>query len=323
MKLTQFLKLKKAVDALDPDIIRKRLRQLDARLLDKGIPFEPQNTAITQEGIFYIEPESGIATKVIAYVSDYQTNLTDAQRSILAPEGYTDKSSIEKFHSYHLMQCNTLMVSERDGWREPYRITKRTDGRLYYRITSIPDKKKKIDAEIYQVIKQQQLYVCKYCFWKAASILDGAQGEKREDFQAKHFFDVNLLHSWNSLGLLSKDFGFTKDMYPEDWLEICRIRKAQVGYRCEMCCEDLSEERLKPYLCVYPTDHVVDHEGYLRLECVCVSCLADLPAYADVKARDEYRAYRMIRGLPLEEEEKTRHDDVLALLREDSESGAP
>lgn len=317
MKLTQFHKLRRAVDALDPDLIRKRLKKLDAQLLDKGLPFDPANTVVTQEGIFYIEPESGIATKVMTYISDFPAELSEAQRKMLSPEGYSDKESIERFHPYHLMQCNTLMVSERNGWLEPYRITKRTDGKVPFRITAPIDKKRKTAPEVYQVILRQQLYVCKYCFIKVRSILEGMNEEKREDFQAQKFFDVNLLHSWNSYGLLSKDFGFTTDMYPDDWLNICAVRKRQGGYRCEACCDDLSDDARRRYLCVTPTDHIVAQEGYTRLECTCVACLAEMPAYAEVKTRPEYREYMALRGTPLAEVERA--PDILSLLRESAE----
>ncbi len=296
MKLTRFLRLRKAVEGLDPDIIRKKLRQVDQLLRGDGLPLDVRNTAITQEGIFYIEPESGVATKVIAYISDFAAELTPEQRSILSPEGYTDRESIERFHPYHLMRCNTLTLAERDGWAEPFRITKRTDGKLPYRITSVVDPKKKRKPEIYQVIRNQQLYVCNYCFWKTRSILDGPAEEKREDFQPKFYFDVNLLHSWNSHGLLSKDYGFTNNMYPGDWQEISRLRQEQVHHRCEACFEDLSERQLRDYLHVHPTDHVLETEGYFRLECLCIACIAELPAYSYVKERREFRDYQAKRA---------------------------
>ena len=81
MKLTKFLKLKRAIDSLDPHAIGKKLWQLDALLKKRGLRLDPSNTAITQEGIFYIEPETGIATKVIAYIADHPVVLTSAQVS--------------------------------------------------------------------------------------------------------------------------------------------------------------------------------------------------------------------------------------------------
>ena len=294
MKLTQFRKLKKAVDSLDVHLIRNKIGSLERHLQNEGLALEPENTAITQEGIFYIEPESGIATKVIAYIPDFPTNLTKAQRANLADEGYQDESSVSKFHPYHLMRCNTLSLSERENWKEQYQMTKRTSGKFFYRIVSDSDPKAG-SREIYQEIQQQPLYICSYCLWKVSSILVGAQGAKRETFELKSFFDVNMVHSWNSQGVLSKDYGFTKDMYPEDWIEICRIRQEQVNYTCECCFEELAAQQRRRFLYVNPTDHVEGQEGYVKLECLCIRCLADIPAYEFMKERIELKQFLHMR----------------------------
>lgn len=294
MKLTRFLKLKRAIDSLDPHAIGKRLWQLDALLRKRGLRFDPTNTAITQEGIFYIEPETGIATKVIAYIADHPVVLTSAQRANLAPDGYTDQSSIESFHPYHLMRCNTLTMAEKAGWTQGYRIAKRLDGNFYYRIVQ-DSHPRKPNPEVYQEIDNQELYVCENCLWKATSIIVGGAGVKKENFKVKSFFDVNLMRSWNSLGELSKDVGFSKDMYPGDWQEITRIRKEQTQHQCEYCFDDLSHPRLRPYLYVHSTDHVEDREGYMKLNCLCISCVAELPEHAHVKKRAEWAAYQKVK----------------------------
>ena len=290
MKLTKFLKLKKAFEGLDAHLIGKKIRGLEEALHSRGLPFTPENTAITQEGIFYIDPESGVATKVVAYVPEFQTSLTKAQIANLDRRGYHDQESIEKFHPYHLMRCNTLVQAAREGWTNPYRLTKRVDGEFFYRIVNEEIPKSGIQ-EVYQEIDSQPLYVCEYCLLKLSSILPSAQGIKRNQFQVQAFFDVNMMHSWNSQGLLSKDFGFTKNMYPDDWLEICRIRKDQVTFHCECCFNDHSERSLRQYLFILPTDHVEGREGYFRLECLCIACLSELPNYAYVKSRPELKQY--------------------------------
>lgn len=290
MKLTKFLKLRKAFEGLDAHLIGKKIRALESELQGRGLPFVHQNVAITQEGIFYIDPSSGVATKVTAYVSDYPTSLSKAQLANLEKNGYHDQESIEKFHPYHLMRCNAFTQAQRDGWTEPFRIAKRIDSEFYYRIVNEDIPKSGIQ-EIYQEIENQPLYVCSSCLLKVTSILPSAQGVKREAFTLKAFFDVNMMHSWNSQGLLSKDFGFTKNMYPDDWMEICRIRKEQVTYHCESCFVDLSERIFRPYLHVVPSDHVEGQEGYVRLECLCIGCLAELPEYGYVQSRPEWAQY--------------------------------
>ncbi len=290
MKLTKFLKLRKAVESLDANLIARKIGYLETYLQRQGLDFEHQNTAITQEGIFYIEPESGVATKVIVHVGDFPANLSKAQISSLVPEGYVDKESIEKFHPYHIMRCNVLTQSERDGWKEAFRISKRTDGQFFYRIVSdMPLKDGTIP--VYQEIEDQTLYICQNCMWKVSSILPRAQGSSRESFQLKMFFDVEMMRSWNSRGMLSKDYGFTEDMYPDDWLEICRIRKEQVNYHCESCFDELADPELEKFLYVHASDHVEGKEGYVRLECFCLACLAELPSHSFLKSRKELEEY--------------------------------
>ncbi len=298
MQLTRFLKLRKAVESLDPHHISKKLRELDDQLRGRGLLLSPQDTAITQDGIFYVEPRSGIATKVIAYVGDFVTNLTEAQRKNLAPEGYTDVGSMQRFHQYHLMRCDTLTTAEKERWPEKFRITRRMDGTFFYRIVDDGEAREK-KTTVYQEIDRQPLYVCQYCLWKASSILSGVKSPKQETFNPRDFFDVNQMKSWNSLGALSKDFGFTKDMYPEDWLEICRVRKEQTNFHCEYCYRDLSDKNLRRFLHVNPTDHVENKEGYVRLECLCIGCIADLPGRAHLKERSEMRQFQAALAGPL------------------------
>lgn len=316
MKLTKFRRLRKAIEALDVNLIGRTIRGLEEQLISRGLILEPQNVAITQEGIFYIEPQSGVATKVVAYLGDFGTTFTKAQKANLSPNGYHDHDSIGQFHPYHIMRCNTLAQAEREGWPETYRVTKRTDGSFYFRIVNehLP---KGGTREIYQEIDRQPLYICSYCLWKVTSILVGAQGTKREQFNLQQFFDVNVIRSWNSRGLLSKDHGFTTDMYPADWLEITRIRKEQVSHCCESCFVDLSDKKMQHYLHVHPTDHIEGQEGYVKLECLCLGCLADLPEYASMKERPELVEYLK------ELNRRARADSVEGRMRKDTQRIIP
>ena len=308
MKLTKFPKLKRALECLDPEHIAKKLSRLDAELRNHGLRFDAQNTAVTQEGIFYIEPGSGIATKVIAYIPEYQVKLTTEQIRNLAPEGYSDKGSLEQFSRYHLVRCNTLANAAKTGWAEPYRLSRRTEGKFHYRILEKTESRK-IQPKVYQEIENQQLQICPNCFVKVASILVTDPSLVREEFDATVFFDVDHLRSWNSLGLLSKDVGFTKDMLPNDWLEICRIRMAQVHYHCEYCFDDLSDPDLRPFLVVHSVDHVENRQGYVKVQCLCLACVAEIPGFEHVKQRRELHIYK--KYLELHREQRTETEEVV------------
>ncbi|MFN8391693.1 MAG: hypothetical protein U0136_15500 [Bdellovibrionota bacterium] len=290
MHLTRFLKLRKAVEGLDSHFIRTKLHDLDRSLKGQGLPLSPADTAITQEGIFYVEPITGIATKVVAYRATLTTP-SNPKRNLKNPnKPYVAPQEIEKLGPYHLMRCNILTDAEKEGWPLEYTLSRRLSGSFPFRIVGQPRGKSK--PEIYQSIDEQQLYVCSNCLWKASSILGPGKAPKRDAFNIQDFFDVNKARSWNSLGALAKDFGFMKNMYPEDWFEISKIRKRQINFHCEYCYRDLSAPHLQRYLHVHPTDHVENAEGYVRLECLCVACLADLPGYSDLKHHADFGAFR-------------------------------
>ena len=136
MKFTNFLKLRRAIEALDFNIIGKKLGQLEAYLQSKGLELEPENTAFTQEGIYYIEPDSGIATKVVVYESEYVTELSAKERKTLDANGYEDSATIDKFGIYHLMQCNTLVEHSQNKWKQPHRVSKKQNAKFFYQIVS-------------------------------------------------------------------------------------------------------------------------------------------------------------------------------------------
>lgn len=274
MKFTKFQRLKKALERLEVNPIGRRIHDLEAQLQGRGLVLDPKNTAIIQEGIFYIEPDSGIATKVVAYNPNFVLQLDKQQKKQLLPDGYPDEDTISTFHSYHLMRCNLLAQAEKGGWEQPFRLSGRNDAQFYFRLVSDSNPRSKA-FELYQEIERQRLFVCPYCLLKVSNLIISAQGQKREAFVLKTFFDVDFVRAWNSHGLLSKDYGFTRDMYPEDWKEICRIRKEQVRYQCEACFVDLSEEVLRRYLHVQASDHIEGKQGYVRLECFCVGCVAE------------------------------------------------
>ena len=290
MRLTKFRRLRRAVEALSPHTVTRRIAALEEQLQSRGIPLEAQNTAITQEGIFHIDGSTGIATKVLLYNSEFEKDLTKAQQALLAPQGYGDSSSIEKFSPFHIMRCNALTSAAKQGWADGYRLSKRTSGRFFFRLLS-KEAGKDGQKQVYQELEDQELYICKNCHWKVTSILVEARDAQREKFPLKKFFDVNFMRSWNSHGLLSKDYGFTKDMYPEDWLEICRVRRKQCGFCCENCSTDLSLEPLQRFLHVSPVDVVAGHEGYVRLECICIACLAEQEQFAHLRRSKELSEY--------------------------------
>ena len=291
MKLTRFYKLRQAIGNLDVNLITNKIKSLEEHLMQKGLALEPENTAITQEGIYYIDPDTGMATKGILYISEHSISLDKSYEKEVYLTGYSDLPTIETLHPYHIVACNVLTRAENDGWPEPYKITQRTTGSFHYQIMNKSKRSKTGGYEVYQEIENQRLLVCKNCLMKVTSILDGAVGVKRDAFELQTFFDVDFTRSWNSHEKLSKEKGILEGIYPKDWLEICRIRQEQVQFHCEGCFTDLSDPDLQEFLHVHHADHINRQVAYVKLECLCIACLAEHPERSHLKELPSYTRY--------------------------------
>ena len=248
---------------IDNDYIKQSAKKIDLSRL------EEVNTFINKDKKRFLE-------KIINYCRDNNINLIYAHGPLLG--------------RYHLMRCNTVVENESKGWMSPHKVSKRQSGKFYYQIVSQTSKNK----VIYQSIEEQKLYVCESCMFKASCITLGDEKETKETFELQRFFDVNTMKAWNSQGKLSKDFGMTRDWHPQDWLEVCQVRKEQVEYQCECCFEDLSDSRLQKFIFVRPTDHVLGKEGYIKLEAICIMCLLEIEQSPDEELRQMKQQYQQI-----------------------------
>lgn len=287
MKLPRFAKLQRAVASLDKEFISKRITQLEDRLVEKGQPLEPASTAVTEEGIFYVSSEVGLATKVVLYMADQPEIQADQTIEELDQFGYTEAALINKLHPYHIVRCNTLTHAERNGWKGSYRIAQRIEGNFHCRFPS----DEHTDADGFVEVDNQKLFICPNCLLKVNSLFDGVHQFERETFNLKYFFNIKYTGSWCRYDDRAHDQGSMSDMYPRDWLELCRIRMEQVHYQCEACDIDLSEPRLRKYLYMHHTDHEKRRVGYVKLECLCIACLADHPARSHLKELPDYLQY--------------------------------
>ena len=290
MKFTKFFKLRHAISNLDYHFIANKIAELEDRLSSNGMKLDPANTAITHEGIFYINPESGMATRVVLYDSDQRMLLNKLPKTKHMDEGFTKNEEINKLHKYHLICCNVLTDVQKKGWGTGYRIAQRFMPSFYYRIL-----KNKVEEptaqDIYVEIDNQRLEMCQNCFLKINSLLDGVEDLKRESFQLEYFFDFEFFGSWCRYGEFSNEDGALSGMYPKDWEEICRIRKEQVQYHCELCQQEFSNPKDHDFLYVHPTDHVKKKVPYVKLQCLCMGCLSELPDRSYLKELPEYAEF--------------------------------
>lgn len=290
MKLTKFVKLRRAIANLDGNFIGTKIAKLEDHLTKRGQELEPQNTALTQEGIYYIDEETGMTTKVVLYIADQQIAKAHNTKDKLIQHGYDDRDIINQFQEYHILRCNILTHAASRGWKDHYRIAQRPDGTFYYRIVRESDGAVS-ERKVYQEIENQKLFMCRNCLLKVNSLLKGRREFDRELFELKYFFDTDFIGSWCRYEPSSTEKGVLANIYPKDWEEICRIRRAQVQYQCEECNVDLSDPALRKFLHVHQTDHLKKKMAYVRLECLCISCMADQAAHSHLKETPEYKRY--------------------------------
>lgn len=271
MRITRFFKLRHAITNLDVHFLARTMAQLEERLTKEGQPWESENTAVTEEGIFYINPETGMATRVALYVADHSVRLPSVPRRRRQQTEVHEIDNITDFHPYHLLRCNALTKAEREGVTPGYRVAQRMDGKFFYRFVRELDEPTRSE-EMLRVVPDLKLDICPNCFFKVTSLLEGIKDLKQDTFSISYFFNVDFFRSWCRYGEYSKSGNSLANMYPKDWDEICRIRREQVQYHCEACSADLSAPDQRKLLHVHPTDHYKKKVSFVKLQCLCPEC---------------------------------------------------
>jgi hypothetical protein len=289
MKVTRFFKLKRALQNLDVNYVANEIALLEDRLAGKGYRFDADNTAITYEGIYYIHPESGMAVRVALYDCVHPRSLSS---ELPNNDGYIDDKKISTLNEYHLLRCNALVSVEKTAVEASLHMAQRFDDRFYYRYKIQKDARDKKDHTYMQDIDNQKLIICRNCFMKVNSLLDGVEETDRENFHIKNFFDAEYFGSWTRYGDDYDPSESLANMYPKDWQEISRIRKEQVQHICEGCDNDFSAASARVFLHVHPTDYIKRRISYVKLECLCIGCLSDYPERAHFKNHPDLQRYQ-------------------------------
>lgn len=286
MKVTRFFKLKRALENLDINYVAQEIATLEDRLTNRGQPFDPVNSAITHEGIYYIHPQSGMAVRVALYDCTHPQVLEET----VPATGIREVKKIESLNEIHLMRCNALVSAEKEGWKRPLQVAQRLEGKFFYRFNIKKSSRSSKSETTLIEVESQRLLVCHNCFMKVNSLLDGVQETRREEFELKNFFDVEYFGSWVRYGDNYDESESLANMYPKDWEQISRIRKDQVQYYCEGCCNDFSAPNARRFLHVHPIDYVKKKISYVKLQSLCIGCLAEYPERNHLKEHADYRS---------------------------------
>jgi len=290
MRLTNFKRLSNAVHRLDMHFTRTMIETIITKLDGKGQPFNVEDFAITEEAIYYIHPESGLATKVTLYEAEQESSLHALGLTTLDGATLDHPEVYEEFHSYHVLKCNILAFARNHGWKgSNFRAIKRKDGFFPYRLTVKEAGPKRQDAIVN--LDQQKLNVCPNCLTKLNSILGEEANYTQSDFSIRSFFDAGFEARWQRRLGYSRTRGSLTDIYPGDWEEISSKRMEQAQYICEGCNHDFSAPELRRFLTIHHIDHLYDKVSFVHLQCLCLGCCAQESGREELKGTQTYKEY--------------------------------
>lgn len=277
MKLTNFRKLRNAIAAIDLNFVVNGVAELHKLLSGRGLEFSKRDVVITQEGIYYINPGTGMTVKVALYQGQQWLKSENVQMRYVDQNGYEEQEEIEVFNKYHLVRCNLLTQYELQRWPEGFRVCHRSDGRFYHRLLATLGEGKKRE-NFHQDLDNQRLEICKNCLIKINTMLSEEKDVfDTKTFEPKYFFSSGFQATWQDKTRPSTNERGIDSIHPKDLAEIVNKRRAQAEYICELCDIDLSRPELQRYCCVQYTDHLNDNISYMRLRCLCVACAEDQP----------------------------------------------
>ncbi len=285
MRLTRFVRLRNAIALLDMNYVAKRIHELRDLLSNDGLTFEPDNTVITEEAIFYIHPRSGMATKVALY---RPFNLRPFPEKGRYSKQDAARESGETLNRYHIMRCNFLSHDERMGWKEYYQTVQRLDSaftcQLVSEIPQTPTRALKsmplIEVQGERLVtlfeyRNQHLYPCDHCLTKVNSLMDATPEYTPENFRLSMFLESGFESTWMTRGNYSKERGAFAEMYPSDYEAIVETRLRQAGHICELCNFDMSPIHLRHFARIHTEDYLSGGVSYIHIRCLCLGCRSE------------------------------------------------
>ena len=291
MKFTKFENLKNETIKLGatPTFI-----QLDKVLTGHGIPVTAlsKEIVIGNSGIYHIDRE-GLLTKVVIHIVD--KNLSSQYSLKIRPyviSGKFDSSELIKgLNKYHLVNCGTIERADREGWRKDrYRISRRTDGKFYYRYIE--------NNEVFKEKDDQKLSVCKNCL-KIINEISGnnfsVSGFKLDKFLSSNFEIPQKLDKQGQYEDMC-----APNIYKSDWSEISRKYRELVQYKCENTnCpnNDLSDPEFHNFLHTHHVSQEKSNNNYSNLKAYCIYCHAQQPNHSQLLNTPDYNRYVSLRNL--------------------------
>jgi hypothetical protein len=187
---------------------------------------------------------------------------------------------------YHLANCTTLQEMNAVGRFERYVIAAETSGEFILNMIT----GSKVRSE------RRQLSVCQNCL--AGLAFDGFSFRKDRHTRANFVrsFTPSLFFAAYPQSLHPRKPRYTSataplDTYTDDFHEVSRRVREQVGWRCEGCRRDLAQLRLRQYLHVHHKSADRRDNRRSNLKALCIVCHAEQPRHAHLKSDPRYRAF--------------------------------
>ena len=279
MEFTDFSKLRKAIKSIGVDNFEEKLRKILKLGKLEGNTNDRENLVFGKFGIYYLE--KGRLAKVILHITDIEKHWIEQNDpnaiGLLYKKQYDAQTLVKTFHKYHFTQCETLKDMFNRGRKKRYYLAQRMDETFNY---SIIDGNKVIYKN-----ENQKLNVCQNCL----NILGGLTGENYNvgNFTPKKIFDARVS------GLIDTDFDLAcnavPNIYANDWSEISAKAKEQVGWRCEECDLDLSNDTR--YLHCHHIDSHRANNLIANLKVLCIFCHAHEHNHQRIKKLPDYKEF--------------------------------
>lgn len=165
---------------------------------------------------------------------------------------------------FHVADCSTLESMRKNNRFNRYKATYNTGG-VFHVYGVSPETRQHIEGDA-------QLKVCKNClkYLNYQGYRHASRGERNEIFN--RFSIAEFLSSYSTLFRSMPDRSFVVDKggYSDDWEDISLKYRQSVGFRCEQCGVDLSEDRSLLHVHHISGNKRENHRA--NLKALCVDC---------------------------------------------------
>lgn len=240
------------------DLTDKELEIMSIEGID--VPVDDENLKLSEEGHFLYKGK-----KVVVYIRDQR---------------FYPKFG-EPEYKFHITNCKTLMeMKQKNRFNSRYVVSNRKDGKFIVNL-------KNMSAGVINKGLENELKVCKYCLRSLS--YKGYPGNLNvyNEFNLNEFFKVNfttvdkLPHNSAESAPLS--------VYPENWEQLSRGIKEEMGWICEKCGINLKDN--PKYLHTHHIDGNPSNNNFSNLKVLCIKCHSEEFIHSHLKFSPGFKKF--------------------------------